>query len=93
MVPFEPIHEGRAGIYTCGPTVYGPQHLGNMRSQLLPDLLRRTLTAAGYEVTFVTNITDKFYWYSISDGQNTFGVISGQPSRPREWAVSVKRNF
>ena len=42
---------------------------------------------------FVTNITDKFYWYSISDGQNTFGVISGQPSRPREWAVSVKRNF
>jgi len=42
---------------------------------------------------FVTNITDKFYWYSISDYQNAFGLISGQPARPREWAVSVKRNF
>ena len=42
---------------------------------------------------FVTNLTNKFYWYNISDGQNTFGVISGQPARPREWAVSVKKNF
>jgi cysteinyl-tRNA synthetase len=58
VVPFEPLVAGRVGIYTCGPTVYGPQHLGNMRSQLLPDLLRRVLLAAGYEVTFVTNITD-----------------------------------
>lgn len=67
VVPFEPIHEGRAGIYTCGPTVYGPQHLGNMRSQLLPDLLRRVLGAAGYEVTFVTNITDVGHLVSDAD--------------------------
>ncbi len=58
VVPFEPLVPGEVGIYTCGPTVYGPQHLGNMRSQLLPDLLRRVLTVAGYDVTFVTNITD-----------------------------------
>ena len=58
VVPFEPLVPGHVGIYTCGPTVYGPQHLGNMRSQLLPDLLRRVLTVAGYAVTFVTNITD-----------------------------------
>jgi cysteinyl-tRNA synthetase len=54
----EPIEPGRVGIYTCGPTVYAPQHLGNMRSQLAPDLLRRYLLAAGLEVTYVTNITD-----------------------------------
>ncbi len=58
VVDFQPLVEGQVGIYTCGPTVYGPQHLGNMRSQLLPDLLRRVLVAAGYRVTFVTNITD-----------------------------------
>jgi cysteinyl-tRNA synthetase len=57
VVRFEPLVAGHVGIYTCGPTVYGPQHLGNMRSQLL-DLLRRVLAAAGYQVRFVTNITD-----------------------------------
>ena len=67
IVPFEPIVAGQAGIYTCGPTVYGPQHLGNMRSQLLPDLLRRVLMAAGYDVTFVTNITDVGHLVSDAD--------------------------
>ncbi len=55
---FEPLHPPKVGIYTCGPTVYAPQHLGNMRSQLFPDLLRRVLLAAGYDVTYVTNVTD-----------------------------------
>ena len=55
---FEALDPPRVRIYTCGPTVYVPQHLGNMRSQLFPDLLRRVLLAAGYEVTYVTNITD-----------------------------------
>ena len=55
---FEPLHPPEVGIYTCGPTVYALQHLGNMRSQLFPDLLRRVLLAAGYDVTHVINITD-----------------------------------
>jgi cysteinyl-tRNA synthetase len=67
VVPFEPLEPGKVGIYTCGPTVYGPQHLGNMRSQLLPDLLRRVLDAAGYEVRFVTNITDVGHLVSDAD--------------------------
>ena len=58
VVDFEPLAPPHVGIYTCGPTVYGPQHLGNMRSQLLPDLLRRVLLARGYDVTYVTNVTD-----------------------------------
>jgi cysteinyl-tRNA synthetase len=65
--PFEPLHPPGVGIYTCGPTVYAPQHLGNMRSQLFPDLLRRVLTAAGYEVTYVTNITDVGHLVSDAD--------------------------
>ncbi len=67
VVPFEPLVEGKAGIYTCGPTVYAPQTLGNMRSQFTPDILRRLLLAAGYEVTFVTNITDVGHLTSDAD--------------------------
>ncbi len=64
---FTPIHPGRAGIYTCGPTVYAPQHVGNMRSQLFADLLRRTLAASGLEVTHVVNITDVGHLSSDAD--------------------------
>jgi cysteinyl-tRNA synthetase len=55
---FEPIEPGHARVYTCGPTVYAPQHIGNLRSQLLADLLKRALLAQGYRVTHVINITD-----------------------------------
>jgi cysteinyl-tRNA synthetase len=65
--PFAPLHPPKVGIYTCGPTVYAPQHLGNMRSQLVPDLLRRVLLAAGYDVTYVTNITDVGHLVSDAD--------------------------
>jgi cysteinyl-tRNA synthetase len=64
---FHPITPGRAGIYTCGPTVYAPQHLGNMRSQLFADLLRRVLTASGLDVTHVVNITDVGHLTSDAD--------------------------
>lgn len=64
---FEPLAPPSVGIYTCGPTVYGPQHLGNMRSQIVPDLLRRLLVANGYEVTYVTNITDVGHLVSDAD--------------------------
>jgi cysteinyl-tRNA synthetase len=65
--PFVPLDPPKVGIYTCGPTVYAPQHLGNMRSQLVPDLLRRVLLAAGYDVTYVTNITDVGHLVSDAD--------------------------
>ena len=49
---------GRVGIYLCGPTVYGPPHLGHGRATLVYDILRRYLTWSGLEVTLVSNITD-----------------------------------
>ncbi len=55
---FEPLEPGRARLYTCGPTVYAPQHLGNLRPYLFADLLKRALLAEGLRVTHVTNITD-----------------------------------
>jgi cysteinyl-tRNA synthetase len=49
---------GKATMYVCGPTVYGPPHLGHGRFSLVFDILRRYLEWSGYEVTYVSNITD-----------------------------------
>ena len=45
--PVEPLVDGRIGMYTCGPTVYRYAHVGNLRSNLLADLIRRTLLYHG----------------------------------------------
>lgn len=55
---FKPIHEGRVGLYVCGPTVYGDAHLGHARPAITFDLLFRFLTTIGYKVRYVRNITD-----------------------------------
>ncbi len=55
---FSPIFEGKAGLYTCGPTVYNHAHIGNLRTYLFEDVLRRVLAYNGYEVRHVMNITD-----------------------------------
>lgn len=57
-LPFEPIREGEASIYVCGPTVYDDAHLGHARSSLAFDLLSRTLKALNYKVTMGKNFTD-----------------------------------
>ncbi len=57
-VPFAPLRPGRAGIYTCGPTVYRYAHIGNLRTYLLTDLLVRALRFEGLSTFAVQNITD-----------------------------------
>jgi len=56
--PFEPLAPGRVSLYTCGPTVYNFAHIGNFRTFLFEDLLRRWLEASGYDVFHVMNLTD-----------------------------------
>ncbi|MDO4955769.1 MAG: cysteine--tRNA ligase [Bacteroidales bacterium] len=55
---FKPLHEGRVGMYVCGPTVYGDAHLGHARPAITFDLLFRYLQKLGYKVRYVRNITD-----------------------------------
>lgn len=55
---FVPLHEGKVGIYACGPTVYDYFHIGNARMFIVFDVLRRYMEYKGYEVTFVQNFTD-----------------------------------
>ena len=57
-VEFEPITPGTVKLYTCGPTVYDTAHIGNFRTFLFEDLLKRFLIFKGYEVYHVMNITD-----------------------------------
>ncbi len=56
--PLVPLRPGRAGIYTCGPTVYRYAHIGNLRTYLLTDLLVRTARFCGLSTFCVQNITD-----------------------------------
>ena len=55
---FKPIHEGRVGMYVCGPTVYGDGHLGHARPAITFDIVARYLRHLGYKVRYVRNITD-----------------------------------
>ena len=56
--PLVPVTPGRVTIYTCGSTVYRYAHIGNLRTYLFGDLLRRSLEYLGYDVLYVKNITD-----------------------------------
>ena len=56
--PFEPLQDGKVGMYSCGPTVYNYVHIGNLRAYTFVDLLKRYLRYSGLEVKHVMNITD-----------------------------------
>ena len=55
---FAPLEPGKVGIYLCGATVQAPPHIGHIRSGVNFDILRRWLSASGFDVTFVRNVTD-----------------------------------
>ena len=66
--PFAPLHAGgEVGLYTCGPTVYDYQHIGNFRTFLFEDVLRRVLEWNGYRVRHVMNVTDVGHLTSDAD--------------------------
>lgn len=63
---FEPLKPPEVGLYTCGPTVYDYAHIGNLRTYVFEDLLKRALMLNGYDVKHVMNITD--VGHLLSDG-------------------------
>ena len=75
---FIPLEPGHIRVYSCGPTVYGPAHVGNFRSFLFADLLVRYLRYRGWRVTWVMNITDVDD--KIIKGARTEGVSIGELS-------------
>jgi cysteinyl-tRNA synthetase len=82
VVPFEPAHPGKVSMYVCGPTVYGPPHLGHGRFSLVFDVLRRYLEWSGFAVTYVSNITD------VDD--NIINKANAEGRTPEEVAVEYE---
>lgn len=64
---FKPIKKGQVGIYTCGPTTYWYQHIGNLRSYIFSDILKRVLSYNDYKVKQVMNVTDVGHLTSDAD--------------------------
>jgi len=84
---FQPLHPGRAGIYVCGPTVYGHAHLGHGKSYVSFDVLVRYLRFLGYAVTYVQNITDVGHLTDDADaGEDKIGR---QAQRERKHPMAV----
>lgn len=67
---FTPIHEGKIGMYVCGPTVYSNVHLGNVRTFMSFDMIYRYLLHLGYKVRYVRNITDAGHLTDDGDVEN-----------------------
>src|SRR5688572_20968136 len=65
--PLAPLEPPKIGLYTCGPTVYQYAHIGNLRTYIFEDLLRRALAHAEYKVRHVMNITDVGHLTSDAD--------------------------
>ena len=72
-----PIKEGEIGMYSCGPTVYNYAHIGNLRTYVFMDILRRALIHEGFRVKSVMNITDVGHLVSDADAGEECGAEGG----------------
>ncbi len=89
--PFEPIAPGQAGLYACGPTVYDYAHIGNLRTYLFVDGLRRALEFNGLQVRHVMNITD--VGHLTSDADSGDDKIEARSRRSGESAWDIAAAF
>src|SRR3989338_5638313 len=86
---FQPINPDLVGLYTCGPTVYSDAHIGNLRTMVMGDILRRTLEYNGYKVKEVLNITD--VGHLTSDGDTGEDKMEKNASTPSEVMAIAKK--
>ncbi|MEO9635980.1 MAG: cysteine--tRNA ligase [Parasphingorhabdus sp.] len=88
MVTFAPVHPGEARVYTCGPTVYNYQHIGNMRAYIFADLLGRTLSWKGHILTHIINITDVGHLTSDADAGDDKMEKAAAQSGKSAWDIA-----
>ena len=91
----EPIKSGLVTMYSCGPTVYNYAHIGNLRTYVFMDLLRRALRADGYKLKGVMNVTDVGHLMSdADDGEDKMAKAAAeQHKRPEEIAAYYTEIF
>lgn len=85
---FTPIKPGHVSLYTCGPTVYHYAHIGNMRTYVFEDILRRTLEGLGYNVNHVMNITDVGHLQSDADSGDDKMSIAATREKKSPWDIA-----
>lgn len=87
---FKPISEKEVTMYTCGPTVYSRAHIGNLRTYIFADILRRSLEYAGYKVKQAMNITDVGHLTSDADSGEDKLQKAANETHQTAWDVSKK---
>ncbi|MCC6924770.1 cysteine--tRNA ligase [Novosphingobium sp.] len=89
LEPFQPVHPGEARVYSCGPTVYSYQHIGNMRAYVFADTLGRTLKFKGYALRHVINITDVGHLTSDADAGDDKMEKAAAQSGKTAWDIAA----
>jgi len=85
---FEPLNPPEVGMYTCGPTVYNYAHIGNLRTYIFEDVLRRVLTFNGYPVQHVMNITDVGHLVSDADTGEDKMEVGSKRTGKTAWEIA-----
>ena len=86
---FKPLKGKMVGFYTCGPTVYSYAHIGNLRTYLFEDILKRTLAYNGYRVKHVMNITDVGHLTSQADTGEDKVEMAARKERKSAWQIAA----
>jgi cysteinyl-tRNA synthetase len=87
---FEPIEPGTLRMYNCGPTVYDQAHIGNMRSYVMADLIRRSFEYLGYDVTQVINVTDVGHLTSDADEGEDRMLVGARRTGQDPWEIAAR---
>jgi cysteinyl-tRNA synthetase len=87
-MPFEPRDSAEVKLYCCGPTVYNFAHIGNLRTYIFEDLLRRTLEFEGYKVRHVMNITDVGHLTSDADEGEDKMLKGAKREKKTVWEIA-----
>ena len=85
---FVPIDDNKVGLYTCGPTVYNYAHIGNLRTYVFEDILKRVLLLAGYDVKHVMNVTDVGHLTSDADAGEDKMALGAQREGKTVWEIA-----
>lgn len=79
---------GKVGLYTCGPTVYNYAHIGNLRTYIFEDVLKKSLEYVGYKVKHVMNVTDVGHLQSDSDEGEDKMAIGASREKKTVWEIA-----
>ncbi len=85
---FVPYKEGKVGMYTCGPTVYNYAHIGNLRTYIFEDVLKKSLEYVNYKVKHVMNVTDVGHLQSDSDEGEDKMALGASREHKTVWEIA-----